>query len=105
MSLHILAGQPAPRDILVNIPRLMSAYYTHQPDVTVSTQTVAFGTSGHRGASPKSSFNEAHVLAICQALWEYRQHRFLSLRSSTLIKGFTSVAVKRCKSSTGAHVY
>lgn len=75
MSLHILAGQPAPRDILVNIPRLMSAYYTHQPDVTVSTQMVAFGTSGHRGTSPKSSFNEAHVLAICQALWEYRQQQ------------------------------
>ena len=75
MSLHPLAGQPAPYERLTNIPRLMSAYYTHQPDPIVPTQAVAFGTSGHRGTSTKSSFNEAHVLAITQALCEYRQQQ------------------------------
>ena len=72
MSLHPLAGQPAPRNILVNVPRLMSAYYTHHPDSAVDTQRVAFGTSGHRGTSTKSSFNEDHVAAISQAICEYR---------------------------------
>lgn len=75
MSLHPLAGQPAPYERLTNIPRLISAYYTHQPDPIVPTQAVAFGTSGHRGTSTKSSFNEAHVLAITQALCEYRQQQ------------------------------
>lgn len=73
MSVHALAGRPAPLELLVNIPRLMSAYYTHQPDRAVAAQRVAFGTSGHRGTSLKSSFNEAHVLAICQAICEYRR--------------------------------
>ncbi len=72
MSLHPLAGQPASRNILVNVPRLMSAYYTHHPDSAVDTQRVAFGTSGHRGTSTKSSFNEDHVAAISQAICEYR---------------------------------
>ena len=75
MSLHPLAGQPAPYERLTNIPRLISAYYTHQPDPIVPTQAVAFGTSGHRGTSTKSSFNEAHVLAITQALCEYRKQQ------------------------------
>jgi phosphoglucomutase len=57
----------------VNIPRLISTYYTHQPDVSDSTQQVAFGTSGHRGSSLKNSFNEAHILAISQAICEYRK--------------------------------
>jgi phosphoglucomutase len=70
---HPLAGQPAPRDLLVNVPRLVSAYYTHRPDPAVPEQRVAFGTSGHRGESLASSFNEDHVLAICQAICEYRQ--------------------------------
>lgn len=73
MSVHALAGRPAPLELLVNLPRLMSAYYTHQPDRAVAAQRVAFGTSGHRGTSLKSSFNEAHVLAICQAICEYRR--------------------------------
>jgi phosphoglucomutase len=73
MSPHALAGQPAPRESLVNIPRLISAYYTHQPDPAVPAERVAFGTSGHRGTSTARAFNEAHVSAICQALCEYRQ--------------------------------
>ena len=49
MSLHPLAGKPAPYELLVNIPRLVSAYYTHKPDLSDPAQMVAFGTSGHRG--------------------------------------------------------
>ena len=73
MSAHELAGKPAPRELLVNVPRLVSAYYTHKPDVGIRDQRVAFGTSGHRGSSLTHSFNEDHVLAICQAICEYRQ--------------------------------
>jgi len=70
---HPLAGQSAPRELLTNIPRLVSAYYTEQPNSEEAAQQVAFGTSGHRGSSTEGSFNEAHILAVCQALVEYRQ--------------------------------
>jgi len=73
MELHELAGKPAPQSILENIPRLISAYYTYKPDVSQATHRVAFGTSGHRGSSLKSSFNEAHILAVSQAICEYRK--------------------------------
>ena len=72
MVLHKLAGKPAPRTLLANIPRLISAYYTYKPDVTDPTQKVSFGTSGHRGSSLKSSFNEDHIIAISQAILDYR---------------------------------
>lgn len=72
MSIHPLAGQPAPYESLINIPRLISAYYSYQPDVAEPAQRVAFGTSGHRGSSLNSSFNEAHILAISQAICELR---------------------------------
>jgi phosphoglucomutase len=72
---HELAGKPVPRALLANIPRLISAYYTYKPDVSNPTQRVAFGTSGHRGSSLKSSFNEDHILAISQAICEYRKSR------------------------------
>ncbi len=69
------AGQPAPVDCLVNVPRLITAYYSERPDVREASQRVAFGTSGHRGSSFDLSFNEAHVLAITQAICTYRdQH-------------------------------
>ncbi len=73
MKPHELAGKPAPRSILANIPRLIAAYYTHKPDAAETTQRVSFGTSGHRGSSLKHSFNEAHILAISQAICEYRK--------------------------------
>ncbi len=72
MALHELAGKPAPHELIVNIPRLVSSYYTQRPDVTDPAQRVAFGTSGHRGSSFNNSFNENHVLAIAQAICEYR---------------------------------
>jgi phosphoglucomutase len=68
-----LAGQPAPADRLVNVPRLVTAYYSERPDAREAAQRVAFGTSGHRGSSFDSSFNEAHVLAITQAICTYRK--------------------------------
>jgi phosphoglucomutase len=73
MPLHPLAGQPAPHDILTNIPQLMTAYFTNHPDTAVPEQQVTFGTSGHRGSSLNCQFNEAHILAISQAICEYRQ--------------------------------
>ena len=68
-----LAGKPATAAPLVDIPKLVSAYYTQRPDVAVAAQKVAFGTSGHRGSSFAASFNEWHVLAISQAICEYRK--------------------------------
>ncbi len=73
MSTNKLAGKRAPHELLINTPRLVSAYYTYKPDPSVREQRVAFGTSGHRGSSLKGSFNEDHVLAICQAICEYRK--------------------------------
>jgi phosphoglucomutase len=72
MATHPLAGKPAPRDLLINVPRLVAAYYNCQPDPADPAQRVAFGTSGHRGSSFKGNFNEAHILAICQAIVELR---------------------------------
>jgi phosphoglucomutase len=68
-----LAGKPAPSSILVDIPQLLAAYADLKPDPSVPAQRVAFGTSGHRGSSFERSFNEAHILAISQAICEYRK--------------------------------
>src|SRR5580704_5319683 len=73
MKISPAAGKPADPSILVNIPRLISAYYALQPDVSVPAQKVAFGTSGHRGSSFSNSFNEWHILAITQAICLYRK--------------------------------
>jgi phosphoglucomutase len=73
MSIHELAGAPAPESLRTNIPRLVSAYYTGEPDASDPSQRVAFGTSGHRGSSLLLSFNEPHILAVSQSLVEYRQ--------------------------------
>lgn len=73
MATHPLAGRPAPASMLVNIPRLITAYYTEKPDANVREQRVTFGTSGHRGTSFKRSFNEVHIVAVAQAIYEYRK--------------------------------
>jgi phosphoglucomutase len=75
MTVHELAGKPAPRSLLANIPRLVTAYYANKPDVSDPTQRVAFGTSGHRGSSLKNSFNEDHILAVSQAICDYRKSK------------------------------
>ncbi|WP_034341859.1 phosphoglucomutase (alpha-D-glucose-1,6-bisphosphate-dependent) [Deinococcus misasensis] len=72
MALHELAGKPAPHNILVNIPRLVSSYYSVKPDPQNPAQRVGFGTSGHRGTSFNGTFNENHILAVSQAVAEYR---------------------------------
>ncbi len=73
MALNPNAGKPARLEDLQNIPRLMAAYYLNKPDMNVPEQRVAFGTSGHRGSSLKSAFTETHILAISQAIAEYRK--------------------------------
>jgi phosphoglucomutase len=70
-----LAGRSAPRELLVNIPKLITAYFSDRPDAKIAEQKVAFGTSGHRGTSFNGSFNEWHVLAITQAICEYRKQQ------------------------------
>ena len=72
MNISPLAGKPATPAMLVNVPKLFSAYYAEVPDPSIPGQRVVFGTSGHRGSSFESSFNEWHVLAISQAICDYR---------------------------------
>jgi phosphoglucomutase len=73
MSVSPLAGKPAEPSLLVNVPRLITAYYTERPDPSVPAQRVAFGTSGHRGSAFDSAFNEWHILAITQAICLHRK--------------------------------
>ena len=72
MSVHELAGKPAPLSLLPNIPRLVAAYYSYHPDPGEAEQQVSFGTSGHRGTSLEQTFNEDHIVAVAQAVAEYR---------------------------------
>jgi len=73
MAVHPLAGKPAPRELLVDLARLKHAYYERRPNTDDPQQLVSFGTSGHRGTSLNGTFTEAHILAIAQAICEYRQ--------------------------------
>ncbi|MGH3559877.1 MAG: phosphoglucomutase, alpha-D-glucose phosphate-specific, partial [Mycobacterium sp.] len=72
MVAHPRAGQPAQPEDLVDLPQLVTAYYSQEPDPDDADQQVAFGTSGHRGSALDGAFNEAHILAITQAIVEYR---------------------------------
>jgi phosphoglucomutase len=73
MSIHPNAGKPAPKDILIDVSRLEAAFYERRPDPADPNQLVSFGTSGHRGTSSNATFTEAHILAITQAIGEYRR--------------------------------
>lgn len=75
MQVNALAGRPAPPTMLVNVPRLVTAYYSNVPDPALPGQRVAFGTSGHRGSAFENGFNEWHVLAISQAICQYRKQQ------------------------------
>lgn len=75
MKVSPAAGKPADPSILVNVPKLITAYYTEIPDPSIAEQRVAFGTSGHRGSAFKKAFNEWHILAISQAICLYRQEQ------------------------------
>jgi phosphoglucomutase len=72
MSTHPYAGKPAPKDLLIDVNRLEAAFYEKRPDPADPNQLVSFGTSGHRGTSSNATFTEAHILAITQAICEYR---------------------------------
>ena len=89
-AVNPLAGKPAPASLLVNVPQLITAYYSELPDPAVAAQRVAFGTSGHRGSSFDCSFNEYHVLAITQAICNYRKHQNIS---GPLFLGFDTHAL------------
>jgi phosphoglucomutase len=77
-KINPLAGKPADPSMLANIPRLVTAYFAGRPDPAVPAQRVAFGTSGHRGSALNHAFNEAHIVAITQALCDHRQSAGLS---------------------------
>jgi phosphoglucomutase len=96
-----LAGQSVPADRLVNVPRLITAYYTGRPHVSDPGQRVAFGTSGHRGSSFELSFNEAHVLAITQAICTYRRQREID---GPLFLGFDTHALSAPAFATALEV-
>jgi len=68
-----LAGKPAPRELMIDVARLEREYFERKPDVSDSNQLIAFGTSGHRGSPLHGTFTEAHILAITQAICEYRK--------------------------------
>src|SRR6202048_4931695 len=72
MSTHPNAGKPAPKDLLIDVCRLEAAFYEEKPDLNDPNQLVSFGPSGHRGTSSNGTFTEAHILAITQAICEYR---------------------------------
>ena len=88
--LNPLAGKPAPAASLVDVPRLITAYYSEQPDPAIASQRVAFGTSGHRGSSFEVGFNEAHVLSISQAICEFRKQQGID---GPLFMGFDTHAL------------
>ena len=75
MSAHPLAGKPAPKDLLIDVNKLEEAFYASKPDPADVNQLVSFGTSGHRGTSSNATFTEAHILAITQAICEYRRNQ------------------------------
>jgi phosphoglucomutase len=75
MAISPLAGKPADPSVLINVPRLVTAYYTGRPDPSIPGQRVVFGTSGHRGSAFDNAFNEAHILAITQAICLYREQQ------------------------------
>ncbi len=102
MALHPLAGKPAPKEILINIPRLISLYYTNSPAYDNADQRVSFGTSGHRGTSLKNSFNEDHILAIAQAICEVRKENNVT---GPLFMGMDTHALSEPAHATALEVF
>jgi phosphoglucomutase len=102
MSVSDLAGQPAPRELLINVPRLISQYYVNQPDASALGQGVSFGTSGHRGTSAKNSFNENHILAISQAICDYRREQGID---GPLFMGMDTHALSEPAHTTAIEVF
>jgi phosphoglucomutase len=101
MKTSPFAGKPAQPAILVNVPRLVTAYYSNMPDPSVPAQRVAFGTSGHRGCAFENSFNEWHVLAISQAVCDYRKQQGID---GPLFMGIDTHALSEPASATALEV-
>ena len=99
-ALSPLAGKPVPPSMLANVPRLMTAYFTQGPDPASARERVQFGTSGHRGSSLDRTFNEAHILAITQAICRYRKEHgidgplFLGLDTHALSEAAIASAIE-----------
>jgi len=102
MVLHERAGQPVPRSSLINVARLVSTYYTRDPDVSKPAQRVAFGTSGHRGSAFRGSFNEGHILATSQAICEHRRTAGID---GPLYLGMDTHALSEAAHSTALEVF
>ncbi len=98
---HQLAGKPAPAEILIDVDRLVDAYFTKEPDVEDTEQMVSFGTSGHRGSSLLGSFNEPHILAVTQAICDYRRQEGIT---GTLVLGKDTHALSRPAERTALEV-
>ena len=102
MAVHEMAGKPAPKEKLINVPRLISSYFTLKPDINVEAQRVSFGTSGHRGTSLEQSFNEDHILATCQAICEHRKSRGID---GPLFIGMDTHALSEAAHATAIEVF
>ncbi len=102
MAANKLAGKKAPREMLINVPRLVASYYNRQPDPGDPAQQVEFGTSGHRGTSGDGSFNEDHVIAISAAICEYRAANHIS---GPLFLGMDTHALSEPAMATALEVF
>ncbi len=102
METHPLAGQRAPKEILIDPERLTRAYFEIEPDPSNAAERVCFGTSGHRGCSLQGSFNRAHILAISQAVCDYRKHRGIA---GPLFLGIDTHALSRPALATTIEVF
>ena len=101
MAIHPLAGKPAPNEVLIDTEKIIKAYYERQPNVDEPQQLVSFGTSGHRGSPLDGTLNEAHILAITQAICEYRKSRNIA---GPLYMGKDTHAVSRPAEKTALEV-
>src|ERR1700687_1010562 len=102
VEVNPLAGKPAPASMLVNVPRLVTAYFSNKPDPKIPSQRVAFGTSGHRGSAFDNAFNEAHILAISQALCDYRRQSGID---GPLFIGIDTHALAECAFASALEVF
>src|SRR6266498_1729508 len=101
MPLSPLAGKPAPKELLIDVAQLERDYYDRKPDVSIKTQLVSFGTSGHRGTSLDGTFTDAHIAAIIQAICEYRKSKNIS---GPLIMGKDSHALSNSAQRTALQI-
>src|SRR5579859_6199633 len=101
MSISPLAGKPAPANLLIDVARLERDYYERKPDLSDARQMVSFGTSGHRGTSANGTLTESHILAITQAICEYRHSKGIS---GPLYMGKDTHALSACSQRSAIEV-